>query len=155
LVQARDPNNNITLTQANFSATTIPAAITVYLGQQDGTYRPTTYQLPGVFDIFLYDYPVVIGDINGDGIPDLALKFEHENKDEYAASIAILQGRGDGSFALLPNSPHAVTVNEPITLAKFLGGPATDMMVYSLVPPSIDIIPAASAPPLSISFPSS
>jgi len=154
LIQARDPANNIGLSQVNSSAESIPAAVTVYLGQPNGTYKPTTYPLPGTLDDFLYSSPVTIGDINGDGIPDIAIRFFSANYD-LVPSIAILQGLGNGSFAVIPNSQHAVTLNEPIILSTFLGGPATDMLVYALAAPSIDIIPAAPAPPLNIAFQSS
>jgi hypothetical protein len=155
LIQARDPNNNIGSAQVNSAAETIPAAVTVYLGQPGGTYKATTYQLPGTLDDSKYALPASVGDFNGDGIPDIAFKFDREYYDTYSPSTAILQGLGDGSFLLLSDSKHTNTLDHPLTLAKFLGGPATDMMVYSTLPPSIDIIPAAPGSSLSIIFSSS
>jgi hypothetical protein len=61
LVQARDPANNIGLLQVNSAAETIPAAVTVYLGQPGGTYKSTTYPLPGVLSIDLYASQLAIG----------------------------------------------------------------------------------------------
>jgi hypothetical protein len=65
--------------------------VTIYLGKSDGTYTKLTtisvQQGPT-------SYPILIADFNGDGIPDLAVPMYGLNE------IAILKGKGDGTFAL-------------------------------------------------------
>jgi hypothetical protein len=65
--------------------------LSILLGNGDGTFLAkqtivTTVDMPG-------DVPmsVVVGDFNGDGIPDLALG-------EYSGHVAVLLGNGDGTF---------------------------------------------------------
>jgi hypothetical protein len=54
-----------------------------------------------------------------------------------------------------PTVGFSATLNEPVVLAKFLGGPADDMLVFANATPSVDIIPAVPGPPLNLAFQSS
>jgi hypothetical protein len=66
---------------------------TVLLGKGDGTFTATTFTKPaGSFE----DYgPVVLGDFNGDGIPDAVVDDTEEN-------LLVLLGKGDGTFTQQP-----------------------------------------------------
>ena len=93
-----------------------PASIDVMvlLGNGDGTFRPSGqyavgYSVPGMintqdgsqFTGTEYDpHDLVVGDFNGDGIPDLAVA-----NTQYGGGIRVLLGNGDGTFQ--PTTPFA------------------------------------------------
>jgi hypothetical protein len=64
--------------------------ISILLGRGDGTFEPQRR-----FDATTAPFDVAVGDFNGDGIPDLAVIDAHGNED---STVAILLGRGDGTF---------------------------------------------------------
>lgn len=61
--------------------------ISVFLGKGDGTFGPETRYTVG-------NGPesIAIGDLDGDGIPDLAVA------NALSGTVSILLGRGDGTF---------------------------------------------------------
>ncbi|HLK31440.1 MAG TPA: VCBS repeat-containing protein, partial [Terriglobales bacterium] len=73
------------------------SSVVVLLGNGDGTFSPAPNQcgtMPGLCDAtWLSPFAVAIADINGDGIPDLALTL-NQNFD-----VQILLGKGDGTFS--------------------------------------------------------
>lgn len=69
--------------------------LTVLLGAADGTLRPYAfYRLRSFTDRPLWPDPLRIGDVNGDGIPDLVMLVSA------VRPIALLLGFGDGTFYL-------------------------------------------------------
>ncbi|WP_051178469.1 FG-GAP repeat domain-containing protein [Nocardia concava] len=64
-----------------------PALVTVLLGNGDGTFRPGPTAMPGG----LFGLTMAVGDLDGDGIPDLAVA-------DIDFRLRVLLGRGDGSF---------------------------------------------------------
>ncbi len=74
--------------------TTDSSAVNVFLGNGDGTFRPyVTYAVGST------PAAVAIGDVNGDGIPDILAANSGGN------TISILLGKGDGTF--LPQSSYS------------------------------------------------
>src|SRR5688572_26448056 len=73
--------------------------LTVLLGQGDGRFKAAAGG-----PVKLSDGPgeMVLGDLNGDGKPDLAVAYH----DSY--SVTLLLGDGKGGFAPAPNSPVAM-----------------------------------------------
>jgi Bacterial Ig-like domain (group 3)/FG-GAP-like repeat len=80
--------------------------LTVWLGNGDGTFQAaTTISLAGFFSS---TNSVAIGDLNGDGIPDLAVAQSAVGGEGYGA-VAILLGNGDGTF----QSPREISALVP------------------------------------------
>jgi len=74
----------------------------VLLGNGDGTFQPQTQYFTGA-----YTSPsqVVVGDFNGDGIPDLALQVSGGvlNSSQSSTFLAVFLGNGDGTFQFPAN----------------------------------------------------
>jgi hypothetical protein len=68
----------------------LSGTVSVFLGRGDGTFEGKTD-----FEVGLYACSVVIGDLNGDEIPDLAVN----NPDYPVGTVSVLLGNGDGTFA--------------------------------------------------------
>jgi hypothetical protein len=93
------PNFRRQVVIADFNRDSIPdVAVTNYdsgdvsvlLGRGDGTFEPQRR-----FDATSAPWGLAAGDFNGDGIPDLAAIDSHGQVD---STVAILLGRGDGTF---------------------------------------------------------
>jgi VCBS repeat protein/FG-GAP repeat protein len=61
--------------------------ISILLGSGDGTFQPQV-----VYTVGSKPMSIAVGDLNGDGKPDLAVACEH------GGVVSILLGKGDGSF---------------------------------------------------------
>ena len=68
--------------------------IGVLLGTGDGMFQPTIVYNSGGFD----SYAVSIGDVNGDGDPDLVVANLCDTSDCNNGSVSVLLGNGDGIF---------------------------------------------------------
>ena len=75
-------------------------AISIFLGNGDGSFQSPLLQPLGVF--VLYATSVVAGDFNNDGFTDLAVARTAEDE------ISILLGNGDGTFQEAASSPIAL-----------------------------------------------
>jgi len=77
-----------------------PATASVLLGRGDGTFGAKTDYAAGASDSF--PSSVAVGDFNRDGHPDLAVTeyfTPTTGQNPYRRSVAVLLGRGDGTFA--------------------------------------------------------
>jgi hypothetical protein len=102
------------------------AALSVWLGNGDGTFQPaTTILLPGLSSS---GDSVAVGDLNGDGIPDLALALNTPSGKGGQGGVAILLGNGDGTF----QGPSVISANLPalaIRIADFNRDGKPDLVV--------------------------
>src|SRR5207247_6474773 len=63
------------------------STVSVLLGNGDGTFQPARD-----FDVGTHPISVAVGDVNGDGRPDLAVANSGAN------TVSVLMGNGDGTF---------------------------------------------------------
>jgi Bacterial Ig-like domain (group 3)/FG-GAP-like repeat len=68
--------------------------ISVLLGNGDGTFQPAVIYDSGGFN----SYSVAIGDVNGDGYPDLVVSNNCQINDCSSGNVGVLPGNGDGTF---------------------------------------------------------
>ena len=134
---------------ANYGNLTGGESLTILLGHGDGTFTaepvsPATGTAP---------YVVVVGDFNGDGIPDLAVA------NSYSDTLTILLGKGDGTFTTAA-SPATGYTPTSIAVGDFNGDGNADLAVSNSYSNTISILlgdghgnftPAAS--PVTGSYP--
>ena len=150
LIQSRDPNGDFGSDSIYYQP-----GVTVYLGSADGTFRQQpSYDLPGVS--VAAPNPALVGDFNGDGIPDISIRYWPEQPAGLIeARLAILQGVGDGTFIVTGHSYQLPGPSFPIVGADFNGDGATDLVELTGLTSSFTTIPAAAAPALDIALDSS
>ena len=81
-----------------------PGTVSVLLGNGDGTFQPAR-----LFPAGQGSLSVAVGDLNGDGRPDLAVA------NYYSNDVSVLLGNGDGTFQATQS--FATTGPNPVTVA--------------------------------------
>jgi hypothetical protein len=100
-------------------------SLTILLGNGDGTFNQSTIAVRAA----AYLNSVVVADLNGDGIPDLAVTDFDLSSNQF---VDLLQGNGDGTFT--PQNPINQGANQPYYLAvgDFNGDGIADLaLTYS------------------------
>jgi hypothetical protein len=109
-------------------------AVTIRLGNGDGTFRNGATYLVGPNPAF-----VVAADFNHDGRLDLAVAIEGTGEFTYDSRVAILLGRGDGTFRA-PVWYQVGTQPNSIALADFNGDGKLDLAVNSVASSTVSIL---------------
>jgi hypothetical protein len=105
---------------------TDPGAVSIFLGNGDGTFQ-------GPLNFAAGDHPisVAVGDFNGDGIPDLAVAANGSFGDDTdPGGVVVLLGRGDGTF-IGPLAFAAGTHPSAVAVGDFNGDHKLDIAVAS------------------------
>ena len=101
--------------------------VSILLGNGDGTFQPQRRS-----NATADPFAMAVGDLNGDGLPDLAI-IDAAGDDK--AKLAILLGRGDGTFQppLLYDSPLSsnIPTTDNIKIADFNGDGSNDLVITS------------------------
>jgi len=151
LIQNRDPNGDF-----GQEGLLYQPGVTVYLGSADGSFhQQPSYDLPGVT---LPSFnPALVGDFNGDGIPDIAVRCWIAQPWAYLVEplLVVLQGVGDGTFIVTGHTYQLPAASYPLVGADFNGDGATDLLELTGITSSFSTIPAAPAPTLDIVLDSS
>jgi len=93
----------------------------VLIGRGDGSFgAPTTYTT-----FYSLSNAATVADLNGDGIPDIAVGNAYEN------TISILLGNGDGTFQIFPSVFQSSLNAQMLNLADFNNDGAMDLAVAS------------------------
>jgi hypothetical protein len=113
-----------------------PNAVTVLLGQGNGTFEPG-WTSPSAMNL-AQAFGIAVGDFNGDGLPDLAVSVETGTQN--TKEVAILLSRGNGTFELARNIPSFVTFPSAVTVADFRGIGRADLAVITQSDNSVEIL---------------
>ena len=112
-----------------------PGTLTILLGNGDGTFTEgATITTPanGPGGVAVAPASVVVGDFNGDGIPDLAVANTPRFDQGALGSATILLGNGDGTFTAEAESPAAGGQPLFITAGDFNGDGKLDLAVSDM-----------------------
>jgi hypothetical protein len=107
----------------------VDGAVGVLLGNGDGTFRTAhIYNSMG-----WAAQAVAVADVNGDGKPDVLVANQAvSSRDDSAGSVAVMLGRGDGSFQAAPTySPGGAYQAFSSAMADLNGDGKTDLVVTS------------------------
>ena len=156
LVQARDPNANITQDALDIAGgSVITPAVTIYLGGPGGTFtQQATYIAPALQ--FPSTVPAIVGHFDGSGNLDIALPIVQSTETGPGNQfLQIFQGNGTGAFT--PNGIlyQLPLYDSPIAGADYRGVGLTDLL--DLVPStsSVNTISPSPAPALALTADSS
>ncbi|MGA2588561.1 MAG: FG-GAP-like repeat-containing protein [Bryobacteraceae bacterium] len=114
-------DGHLDLAVANFVEKATPGQVSVLIGNGDGTFRPPVQFVAGVVP-----QAIAVGDVNGDGRPDLVVA--NDGYGNIPGKVGVLLGQGDGTFG--PVQEYSAGVNPfSIALGDFNGDGNLDVVV--------------------------
>jgi len=114
-------DGHLDLAVANFVEKATPGQVSVLIGNGDGTFRPPVQFAAGVVP-----QAIAVGDVNGDGRPDLIVA--NDGYGNIPGKVGVLLGQGDGSFG--PVKEYGAGVNPfAVALGDFNGDGHLDVVV--------------------------
>src|SRR5580698_6031442 len=114
-------DGHLDLAVANFVEQATPGQVSVLIGNGDGTFRP-----PAQFGAGVVPQAIAVGDVNGDGRPDLVVA--NDGYGNIPGKVGVLLGQGDGTFG--PVKEYGAGVNPfSIALGDFNGDGNLDVVV--------------------------
>jgi VCBS repeat protein len=112
----------------------IRAALTVFLGNGDGTFtQSATTDLGYTDNPFPGNQNIVVGDFNNDGILDIAIANSDNN------TLMVLLGNGDGTFSAAA-SPATGSNPSSIAVGDFNGDGNLDVAVLNVASTSLTVL---------------
>ena len=120
-----------------------PTLVDVLLGNGDGTFQPEAIYPTSAAPISL-----AVGDINGDGKPDLV------TASYYGTVVSVLLGNGDGTFQL-PANYNAGSSPRSVVVADFNGDGKADLAVANHSSGNVSVLLGAVFTPTSVTLKSS
>ncbi|HKH98943.1 MAG TPA: FG-GAP-like repeat-containing protein [Candidatus Sulfotelmatobacter sp.] len=121
---------------ANFHSNTV----SVLLGNGDGTFKPAVNYATGSAGAQVGPVSVAVGDVNGDGKPDLVIVNEYGGPTQ-SGSAAVLLGNGDGTFRPEVEYPTGAGGNPlSVALGDFNGDGNLDLAVADFRTQQVSIL---------------
>jgi len=104
-----------------------PSCVSVLLGNGDGTFQPAVSYSSGGYGA----WSVAIGDVNGDGHPDLVVANECQDASGEcpSGSVSVLLGNGDGTFQGAVSYATRGSGSESVAVADVNGDGKPDLLV--------------------------
>jgi len=100
-------------------------SVGVLLGNGDGTFKAAAIDASGGYE----PYSVAVGDVNGDGNPDLLVANECGNTDDCDGVVGVLLGNGDGTFQPVVTYDSGGYDAQSVAVADVNGDGKLDLLV--------------------------
>jgi Bacterial Ig-like domain (group 3)/FG-GAP-like repeat len=100
-------------------------SVGVLLGNGNGTFKAAAIDASGGYE----PYSVAVGDVNGDGNPDLLVANECGNSDDCNGVVGVLLGNGDGTFQPVVTYDSGGYDAQSVAVADVNGGGKPDLLV--------------------------
>jgi hypothetical protein len=112
--------------------------VSVMLGNGDGTFQTAVTYNSGGYD----PVSVVIGDVNGDGHPDLVVANEcqYNSKCPSGGGVSVLLGNGDGTFQAAVGYSSGGEQASSVALGDFNGDGILDIVVANYVSSNVSVL---------------
>ncbi len=108
--------------------------LAVFLGNGDGTFKGKHFYVTGV-----HPDMVAIGDVNGDGKPDLISANSGDDKSSGTDTVSVLLGKGDGTFG--PKTDFTVGLHpQSVTLGDFNRDGRMDIVAANLYGNTVTVL---------------